>query len=71
MRGTGYDRVLLFIACTVTILWGISIIIQTIFPNHPAPDSVNQVMIIVATGFFAGSVVTNVRRRNGNGDDKE
>lgn len=72
MKGKNYDRVLLFIACLVAVLWGVTIIVQTIFPNHPTPDSVNQVMIIVATAFFGGSVISSVRKKNGddgkNGD---
>lgn len=71
MKGKSYDRVLLFIACLVTIIWGVSIVIQTIFPKHPAPDSVNQIMIIVATGLFTGSVLANIRKNGGgNSDDK-
>lgn len=58
-------------ACTVLILWTISIAIQTIFPKHPAPDSVNQVMIIVATSFFGGSVISAARRKNGGDEDDE
>lgn len=69
MRGKNYDKVLLFIACTVTILWVITVVVQTFFPNHPTPDSVNTVMIIVATSFFAGSAASSIRR--GNGDRKE
>lgn len=67
MRGNGYDKVLLFIACTVTILWTITIIVQTIFPSHPVPTSVNEVMVIVATGFFGGSIIANVKK-NGKDD---
>lgn len=71
MKGKNYERVLLFIACLVAILWGITIIVQTIFPNHPTPDSVNQVMIIVATGFFGGAVVANIRSSKNNSDKDE
>lgn len=70
MKGKNYDRVLLFIACLVAILWGVTVIVQVIFPDHPIPGSVNSVMIIVATGFFGGSVISNVRRKNGDGDGK-
>lgn len=71
MRGNNYDRVLLFIACTVTIIWGITIIVQTIFPKHPTPDSVNQVMVIVATGFFGGALVANIRRAGKDDNDAD
>lgn len=67
MKGTNYDKVLLFIACTVTILWVITIVVQTIFPNHPTPSSVNTVMIIVAGGFFGGAAASNLTKKNGNG----
>lgn len=65
MKGKNYDRVLLFIACTVTVLWAITIVVQTIFPKHPTPDSVNQIMVIVATAFFGGSIISNIRKKNG------
>lgn len=68
MRGKNYDTVLLFIACTTTILWVITIVVQMIFPGHPAPDSVNTVMIIVAGGFFGGAAVSNLTKNNGKGN---
>lgn len=69
MRGRNFDRVFLFIACTVTVVWGITILVQTIFPKHPAPSSVNEVMVIVATAFFSGAVIANVRKGNGKDDE--
>lgn len=63
-----YDKVLLAIAILVAGVWAISIIVQTIFPDRQPPDSVNQVMIIVATGLFGGSVLASIKR---NGKDDE
>jgi hypothetical protein len=69
MKGKGYERVLLFIACTVTALWALTVVVQIIFPNHPIPAAVNNIMMIVATSFFAGSLASNVRSKNGNGNN--
>lgn len=69
MGKRGYDRVLMFIACTVTIVWAITIMVGTFFPSHPTPPAVNEVMVIVAGGFFTGAVASTFRKngRGGNG----
>ena len=64
-RTDSYERVFLGIALTVTLVWAISNLIAVAVPDHPVPQYVNYVMVIVAGAFYGGAVLENRRRQAG------
>lgn len=49
------ERVLLIIACAITLVWCCAVIVQVVAPNHPVPLEVHGIMATVAASFFGGS----------------
>lgn len=62
--GSRYEKALIALGSFVLIVWGIAVLVQVAFPSHPAPEAVNIVTPIVATGLFGGAIVAG-RKKNG------
>lgn len=56
------EKVLLGIACVVTVVWAIATMVQVVAPSHPVPGYANLVMMSVATFFFGGAIFQGRKR---------